>query len=115
MDFIKSAIILTVVCLAASAQPIPLEMRDGQISEYQFRPADLAKAETRKAVAKMGLTAEPDDARMVGVVVAKSRPSSSSTDFATVSVLKPAKGAEDRAIRFAAYGVRFRGITAGAV
>lgn len=69
MKIMKCAVIFTALCSAAAAQPMPPEMRDALVSEFQFSSSDLIKVETGKAVSKIAPTARPYDIRMVGVIL----------------------------------------------
>ncbi len=50
------------------AQPMPAQMRAVLAREYQFPAAELDKAESGRAVARMVPTQSPDDVRMAGVI-----------------------------------------------
>jgi hypothetical protein len=70
-------ILFVALGVVAAAQSMPPEMRDALVSEFQFSPSDLTRAEAGKAVARIVPTGKPDDVRMVGVVLVHV----SSTDF----------------------------------
>ena len=65
----RCVIFLAALCSVASAQAIPPDMRDALVSEFHFTPADLSKAESGKAVARIVPTGRPDDVRMAGIVL----------------------------------------------
>lgn len=71
MKLVRGATLFTAFCSMASAQSMPGEMRDALAAEFQFSPADLAKAETGRAVARVSPTGKPDDVRMAGVILVR--------------------------------------------
>jgi hypothetical protein len=74
---VRYLILFATICSSLAAQDIPADMREALVSEFHFSPADLAKAEAGKAVAKMVPTGKADDVRMAGVILVHV----SSTDF----------------------------------
>ncbi|HEY3740053.1 MAG TPA: hypothetical protein VGL53_09420 [Bryobacteraceae bacterium] len=65
----RFAIVLAILSIPSTAQPMPAEMREVLASEFGFSPADLSKVESGKAVARMVPTGRPDDLRMAGAVL----------------------------------------------
>ncbi len=67
----RSVLALLALAVSAAAQSMPAEMREALTAEFHFTPADIAKVESGRPVAKIASTGRPDDVRMGGAILIK--------------------------------------------
>ena len=71
MNNMRITLVLLMIVAHAAAQPMPAEMREALTVEFHFTPADIAKVESGRAVARIAATGKPDDVRMAGAILVK--------------------------------------------